>query len=146
MSEAIEFDLVLLAEIRAVRDEVAALRRELEALRLARVTRAADSDVVLVPAISSAIGHRVFSSAELWRHAAMVDNSLRETFTALGIKNPQQLGKRLQALQGRVIDGLVVARGRDDNAGAQWAIEPAESDDALPHRHHVPCDTSDGGA
>jgi hypothetical protein len=82
--------------------------QELEAqLALLRALEALGRTIALV------IGDQVvFTSIELWRHAA-VHPELRQALAAAGIQSPKQLGKRLKQL------GLV--RVSQDGSGVLWS-------------------------
>ncbi len=114
-----EIAVAMLAELRAI-------RQLLEKPTLRRADR--EQDVWLLRAVVAAIPDCVFSSAELFAHAA-VNDTLRDAFAAVGIRSARQLGKRLQRLQGHTTGGLMITRHGSDAHGAIWSISVAESED-----------------
>ncbi len=103
----------------------AKLDQLLEASSKPRQSR--EQDVWLLQAVIAAIPDCVFSSGELFAHAA-VNDALRDAFAAVGIRSARQLGKRLQRLQGHAAGGLTITRHGSDAHGAIWSVTVDESD------------------
>lgn len=103
----------------------AKLDRLLEASSKPRQSR--DQDVWLLQAVVAAIPDCVFSSGELFAHAA-VNDALCDAFAAVGVRSARQLGKRLQRLQGQRAGGLTITRHGSDAHGAIWSVTVDESE------------------
>jgi hypothetical protein len=112
----------LAAEIAVLREEVATLRRIVEARRRPRVTV---EDSALVLAIAAHARGATFTAGELVQHAALMDaEGLRGAIVdAIGSLHARKLGKRLRRLDGvDVGGGLQIVRIGEDRAGALWAV------------------------
>lgn len=80
----------------------------------------------LLDALVESIGHRVFATEMIFRHATLVDLQLLDVLRAQGLDSPQKLGIRLGLLFRHAYvsaAGLIVTRAKDDVLGVQWAIE-----------------------
>jgi hypothetical protein len=116
----------VLAALRELAVEVAALRSEVARLRVPRLA-AADFAALerLLPAIRGAVGGRVFSVADLVEHAKLPTPEARALRAALG---PLDAGatRRLGKLFARGLDvhvaGLLVQRVGDDRGGTVWSV------------------------
>jgi hypothetical protein len=113
----IAVDLETLEVLRELVEEVRGLRLDLARNDLSCHT---DADVAFLMAIAgSSVGGSVFSAADLWQHAAVVDDALGH---ALAGQSVVQIGRRLRALAGRALGGLQVQRVKRDAAGIVWCV------------------------
>jgi hypothetical protein len=102
------------------------IRDELKGIRLAierQPVRAADPSV-LVRAIATHAGGRVFTSAELCQHAALPEAlALREAIVAaVEALNPRRLGRYLRRIEGQPFEGVYLQRCGDDRDGLVWQL------------------------
>lgn len=109
----------ILAELRALRSEVACLRvPRLAAVDFATLAR-------LLPAIRGAVGGRVFAIAELVEHATLPTPEARTLRAALGPLDAgatRRLGKLFARALGVHVAGLLVQCVGSDRDGATWMI------------------------
>jgi hypothetical protein len=111
------------ALIEQLRADVADLRLRVARLEAARARRDARRDARLLAAIGDAMPREhVFDCAQLLKHAQDACPTLRRALLRAGLHTPQQLGKRLQRLQGRDLGGLRLERLGADKAGAIWTV------------------------
>ncbi len=75
-----------------------------------------------VQAIAAAVHGHVFTARELFQHAR-VDQALGAVLA--GLRSPKQVGKRLRALAGRELGGLLLQRIGRDQSGMIWAEQVA---------------------
>jgi hypothetical protein len=92
--------------------------------------------VVLITAISAAVGNRLFTANELIKHAEDVEPALRMTLVqVVGVfdsRTARRIGKRLQRAEGQRLNGYQVERVKTERGGAVWRIT-APSRVSLPH-------------
>ena len=81
--------------------------------------------VVLLPAISEALGNQRWTGCELFDHARRHDAELLLALDAtLGLDESavRRLGKLLSRTHGVTLDGLRVERYDEKRGGLQWAV------------------------
>lgn len=82
-------------------------------------------DVALVPAIYEAVADRIFTSAELIRHAEADGESLTPALIFAGCgQDARKLGLLLKRLEGEDCSGFQVVREAEDRGGAIWRVQP----------------------
>ena len=117
------YDLIaaVLAEVQAMRAELAQLRQELRALRR-RDTSAADAE--LVQALFAVLKGKRFAAWEVADYAT--DRSLQyerlraAVEASIGSADSRRIGKALKRLQGMSLSGLVIEREGENREGALW--------------------------
>ena len=112
--DALELLRAILGELVGLRGDLVPQRR-----RLAPVDRAALE--ALLPAVGAAVGARIFSVAELRRHALLADQAaLRDALARGG--GPRRIGRLLGRGAGVAVDGMRVAAVGHDREGKLWTI------------------------
>lgn len=108
---------LILAELQALRREVAELRAE-------RERAPATGAEPLVRVIADFVGARAFTAKELVEHSELpAAAELRAAIVAgIGSANPRKLGKLLRAIEGRAFCGLSVRGVGSDRDGRIWCI------------------------
>lgn len=76
----------------------------------------------LLAAIATAVEERLFTAAEVLRHAE-VNATLARALDAAEIATARSLGKYLRRIEGRTIDGVRVDRIGEDRDGMIWRCE-----------------------
>lgn len=113
-----ELLLVVLAEVRALRREVAEQRAEREP----RALRAEDQSalLLLLPALRDAFGPAKFGAWEMLDRAAALTAEGANLRAALGGRNAHALGKLLARGAGVSVGGLRILRDGRGPDGALW--------------------------
>lgn len=109
----------LSARVALLEDQIAYLSRQL------RTSPRSGLEFQLVAAISAEnLPYLHFTAAELVAYSEAVAGAylLRATLQLLGAQTPMKLGKLLQRLEGREIDGRMVRRVSRESAGTIWVI------------------------
>lgn len=110
-------------EVAALRAELADLRARVARLEAARARRDARRDARLLAAIGAALPREHdFDCGQLLKLAREACPALHRALRRAGLHTPQQVGKRLQQLQGRDLGGLRVERLDANNVGAIWVV------------------------
>lgn len=126
MSARIPGDADLLAAVLEGQARIEAkLDRVLDAIEAGRTPAPVHNAMAaFVHAAHGALQHLVFTSAELAAHAEMPEAAeLRGAILgAVGTLQPRRIGKALQALEGRDVEGLSVHRVAVGRDGANWMI------------------------
>lgn len=111
--------LVLLAEIRDLLHEI------LDALPAHPRTGESrhSGGAALLAAIAAHAGERVFSAAEVARHAGVVTSDLEDAIIgSCGAVNARRIGKYLARIEGLNLGGRAVRRVGSDASGAIWRL------------------------
>lgn len=106
---------LLLAELRGIREALAAQRpRPLPTADVAQLE-------LLLPVLAAAIGDRIFSVAELGRHAQLAgQEALQAAIAAAG--GSRAVGRLLARAAGQEAAGIAVQRVGTDRDGAMWGL------------------------
>lgn len=124
--------LAEIADLKALVSDIdAKLNRVLALLERRTSRRRTDTERArLLAALARSVAGMTFTAGHLFDHATVAGGALREALQACHVRTAQQLGKRLEHLQGHSVDGLRVVRVSRDATGAIWAVV-ADSDDPI---------------
>jgi hypothetical protein len=116
-------ETALVTAVRELIEEIRSLRGDLAHARPASEKRV---DANVLQAINRAVEGRTFTAAELVTHALKVDTEpARALYRALnqdGALSGRRAGKLLARLEGRTLDGLVLAAVGEESAGLVWLV------------------------